>query len=220
MRLPFATLRRWLAGGRRRDADDVTTGRWVVVDTETTGLDPARDRLVAIGAVAVDDDGIRLDDSFEIVLQSMAPGAAASIEVHGIGQQAQAAGTPAAAALVAFRDWAAGAPRVGFHVDFDRAVLRNAALHAGVAMDEGSWLDLAPLAAAIAPEAHPRGGQSLDDWLTAFGIECMSRHNAAADALATAELLLRLRAIAARQGHAGYAALARIARQRKWLGGR
>ena len=59
-----------------------------------------------------------------------------------------------------------------------------------------AWLDLAPLAGALVPEAYRYGGRSLDDWLAAFGIECTIRHNAAADALATAELLLRLRSLA------------------------
>ena len=55
------------------------------------------------------------------------------------------------------------------------------------------------------PEAYRYGGRSLDDWLAAFGIECTIRHNAAADALATAELLLRLRSLAGRQGTRGFA---------------
>ena len=38
---------------------------------------------------------------------------------------------------------------------------------------------------------------------------CTLRHNAAADAFASAELLLRLRAMAARQGRVGFDALVR-----------
>ena len=89
---------------------------------------------------------------------------------------------------------------MGFHTDFDRAVLRVAFAGAGLPADDRPWLDLAPLAGALVPEAYRYGGRSLDDWLAAFGIECTIRHNAASDALATAELLLRLRAIAAKQG--------------------
>jgi DNA polymerase-3 subunit epsilon len=189
-----------------------------VIDTETSGLDPQVDRLLAIGAVAVDDDGILLDDSFEIVLKGEPSGDAANIAVHGIGHGAQRAGAPAARALAAFRDWAADAPRVGFHADFDRTVLRLAFAGAGVPMDDGRWLDLAPLAAALVPEAYRYGGRSLDDWLAAFGIECTIRHNAASDALATAELLLRLRAMAAKQGTRGFDALRKASRQQKWLG--
>ncbi len=214
MNSPLASLRRWLG----RDTAPTQTGRWVVVDTETSGLDPEHDRLLAIGAVAVDDDGILLDDSFEIVLRGDPSGDAANIVVHGIGHGAQAAGVPVRGALEAFRAWAADAPRVGFHTDFDRAVLRVAFAGAGLPADDRPWLDLAPLAGALVPEAYRYGGRSLDDWLAAFGIECTIRHNAASDALATAELLLRLRAIAAKQGTRGFAALVKTARAQKWLG--
>jgi DNA polymerase-3 subunit epsilon len=193
-------------------------GRWVVVDTETSGLDPARDRLLAIGGVAVDANGIQLDDSFEIVLKGDRSGDAANIAVHGIGHGAQATGIAAPDALAAFRTWAADDPHVGFHTDFDRAVLRNAFAGAGIPADDRPWLDLAPLAMALVPDAQRYGGRSLDDWLAAFDIECTIRHNAASDALATAELLLRLRAIAAKQGARGFKALLRTARQQKWLG--
>ena len=74
------------------------------------------------------------------------------------------------------------------------------------------------LAGALVPDTYRSGGRSLDDWLAAFGIECVVRHNAAADALATAELLLRLRALAAKQGTRGFAALVKAAKQQKWLG--
>ena len=60
--------------------------------------------------------------------------------------------------LAAFRDWAADAPRVGFHADFDRAVLRNASPARRHRRPTTSpWLDLAPLAAALAPDAYRRG---------------------------------------------------------------
>jgi DNA polymerase-3 subunit epsilon len=212
------SLRRLLPRfGRSGSADGPE--RWVVVDTETSGLDPEHDRLLAIGGVAVTATGIEIDDSFEIVLKGDATGSAANIIVHGIGHAAQARGVPVVEALTAYGDWVAGAPLIGFHADFDRAVLRNAFARAGIPAADAPWLDLSPLAAALVPEAyrHRYGGRSLDDWLAAFGIECTIRHNAAADAMATAELLLRLRVVAARQGARGFAALSKVAHQQKWL---
>jgi DNA polymerase-3 subunit epsilon len=207
---------RIFGGGGGDDAG--AASRWVVVDTETSGLDPQNDRLLAIGAVAVDAAGVLPGDSFEIVLQGGATGEAANIVVHGIGHEAQRAGVPARDALAAYVEWTAGAPRVGFHTDFDRVVLARALAAQGLADDRRAWLDLAPLAGALVPDTYRSGGRSLDDWLAAFGIECTIRHNAASDALATAELLLRLRAIAAKQGTRGFAALVKAARAQKWLG--
>ena len=192
--------------------------RWVVVDTETSGLDPERDALLAIGAVAIDGEGIRVADSFEVVLRNAAAGDAANVVIHGIGYGAQSEGVPPADALPAFAAYVGAAPCVGFHTGFDRAVLERAFAGAGAAPMATPWLDVAELAAALHPEQHNRGQRSLDDWLTRYAIDTALRHSAAGDALATAELLLRLRAIAAAQGSRGFAALARTARQHRWLG--
>jgi len=192
--------------------------RWVVVDTETSGLDPQRDALLAVGAVAVDADGIRVADSFEVVLQHEAAGDAENVAIHGIGWGAQRAGTPLADAMPAFAAYVGAAPCVGFHASFDRTVLARAFAAAGAGAAPSRWLDVAELAAALHPDQHKRGERSLDDWLARYGIETASRHTAAGDALVTAELLLRLQAQAAEQGSRGFAAISRRARQHRWLG--
>ena len=75
-------------------------------DTETSGLDPRRDRLLAIGAVAVDGQGIRLGDSFEAVVRTEGVGTPDNVVVHGIGHETQRAGMPVAAALRAATGYA------------------------------------------------------------------------------------------------------------------
>ena len=205
---------RWrslFAGAARADP------RCVVVDTETAGLDPARDALLAIGAVAVDDVGIALADSFEIVLRQDGPVRAENVLVHGLGHAAQRAGEAPAKALAAFAAYVSGAPCVGFHVPFDRAVLDRAFARAGVTGAPAIWLDVAELAPALVPDRYQRGARGLDDWLAHFDIETTARHTAAGDALATAELLLRLRSLATAEGR-GFADLVRLSRQRRWLG--
>jgi DNA polymerase-3 subunit epsilon len=44
------------------------SSRFVVISTETTGLNPNKDVLLSLGAVAVENNAIIVDDSFEIVL--------------------------------------------------------------------------------------------------------------------------------------------------------
>ena len=60
--------------------------------------------------------------------------------------------------------------------------------------------------------------RSLDDWLQLFGIQNHDRHDALADALATAQLLLVVLAAAGRQGLATWADLARLQKDQRWLG--
>ncbi|HEX4882538.1 MAG TPA: 3'-5' exonuclease [Casimicrobiaceae bacterium] len=206
--------KRLFGAGERGDGG---AARWIVIDTETTGLDVARDALLAVGGVAVGPDGVRPDDSFEVLLRNEAGSSHENIVVHGIGRQAQAGGVPVEEAMRAFAAWAGDAPAAGFHVPFDRAVLARAARAAGVALPDRPWLDLAPLAAALTPPDPKKPPPGLDDWLALYGIDCAVRHHAAGDALATAELLLRLRALARREGARDFAGLVRLAKHQRWL---
>ncbi|MFN5166991.1 MAG: 3'-5' exonuclease [Pseudomonadota bacterium] len=212
-------LRRLLEG-RGRGADE--PGRWVVLDVESSGLDPRADRLLAIAAVAVHREGDRLRvalaDSFEAVLRhdpaTVAPADRANILVHGIGVGAMRAGAEPAEVLRAFASWAGDAPRLGFHVAFDRALIERFERSALGRASPARWIDLEPLAAIAHPEVRAR---ALDEWMAQFGIECLQRHQAAADALATAELLLRLWPRLLRDCGGRVDALARLAAARRWV---
>lgn len=193
--------------------------RWVVLDVETTGLDMRHDELLAIAAVAVRiDDGaprIALQDSFEAVLHHVSPSTDKdNILVHGIGVQAQRGGAPPAEVLAAFERWIGASPLIAYHAGFDQTMINRAMkrhLQRGL---HSPWLDLAPVASALHPET---GAHALDDWLDHFGISCAVRHQAAADTLATAELLLRLWPAARRKHCATFAGLTALAKHQRWL---
>jgi len=208
---------RWFGGSLRRPPD---TARWVVLDVETTGLDTHHDHLLAIAATAVRFEGdapprVPLADSFEAVLQhDSASTDKANILLHGIGVAAQRAGSPPREVLLAFEQWIGGSPLVGFHAHFDRAMIGRAMRQAVGRQLCSSWLDLAPVASVLHPEV---GGRTLDDWLAHFQIECSVRHQAAADMLATAELVQRLWPAASAQGCASFEGLSALARHQRWL---
>ena len=206
----------------RRDEPAIDERRWVVLDVETTGLDLQHDRLLAIAAVAlrfdVPDRAPRIDlaDSFEAVLQhASASSDKENILLHGIGVEAQRTGAPPEQVLAAFERWIGGAPLVAWHAAFDRTMIARAMKLALQTPPRNPWLDLAPVAAALHPEAG--ADDALDDWLERFGIECAVRHQAAADTLATAELLLRLWPSARAKGCASWRELAALERHQRWL---
>lgn len=193
--------------------------RLVVVDVESSGLDPARDRLLAIGAIALEGGAVVLAQSFEIVLQQTDASSVDNILVHGIGGDAQRAGAPPAAALMAFLEFARRDPLLAFHAPFDRMLIERALRrHLGLRF-EAAWLDLAWLAPAVCGERGERAS-TLDHWLAAFGIENAERHNALADATATAQLALALLAQAAARGIRTVQALRSTAEAQQWLGRR
>jgi len=82
------------------DATPLDELRFVVLDTEATGADAARDRLISIGAVAVIDGEIVLSDTFEMLLKVSHN--QASVTVHGITRDEALGGVDEPEALLAF----------------------------------------------------------------------------------------------------------------------
>ncbi len=213
---------RWQTWWQRGGATAIDDARWVVLDVEASGLDAAHDRLLAIAAIGVHfverRASIELGDSFEVVLRQPEEHAApdkANILLHGIGVGAQRGGVDATVALHAFAAFVADAPLVAFHAAFDRTLIErgfDAALQRRL---PNPWLDLEPFAAVLYPDLKAR---ALDEWMAHFGIQCAVRHQAAADTLATAELLLKLWPRAcAQMARPGFRAASKLAAQRRWV---
>lgn len=166
--------------------------RLVVVDVETSGLNIKKDRLIAIGAVAVVNGRVALADSLEIVLQQQKVSDKDNILIHGIGGEVQREGVPPAQALLSFLEYVGKSPLVAFHTAFDQAMIGRAVRTFLGFRLEHPWTDLAYVAPALYPRLC-RSHRSLDHWMEYFQISNYARHSALADALSTAELLLALR---------------------------
>jgi DNA polymerase-3 subunit epsilon len=184
-------LAAWQALPSPRDDKPLSSSRYVVVDVESSGLNISRDRLIAIGAVAVTNGQVRLNDSLEIVLQQARVSEKDNILIHGIGGTAQREGMPPADALLAFLEYMGKDPLIAFHVAFDESMIRRAMkTYLGLRFRH-VWADLAYVAPALYPQLARRL-RTLDGWMRLFQISNYARHNALADALSTAELLLAL----------------------------
>jgi DNA polymerase-3 subunit epsilon len=193
--------------------------RWIVLDVETSGLNPHSDHLLAIAAVALDVNpdferiAIVIGDSYEAVLKQDLPSSKDNILVHHIGAQAQSEGRPPLEVLNEFQAWVGQCPLLAFHSAFDEAMLGRAYALAGLKQLQNEWLDIEPLAKITGVNPSLR---ALDDWLRHFGIECAVRHQAAADTFATAELLMRLWPYLKREA-SSWSSLRSVARQANWI---
>jgi DNA polymerase-3 subunit epsilon len=185
-------LERWQALPEIDLGSPIDASRYVVVDVETSGLNVNKDRLIAIGAVAVVNGKIALCDGLEIVLLQQRVSDKQNILIHGIGGTAQSEGVPPIDALLTFLEFVGRDPLIAFHVEFDQTMIGRAIREYLGFRLKHPWADLAYVAPALYPELARRC-RSLDHWMTHFGIGNYARHSALADAVATAELLLALR---------------------------
>ena len=165
--------------------------RWVVLDLETTGLNMSKDRVLSIGAVVIEDGAIDFRQQFERTLQCRELKLSPSVLIHGLGPNAIAAGSDPAEALLELLEFIGDSPVLAFHAPFDQHMLGRAVKeHLGHKLQH-VFLDVADIAPFLCPQAQIREA-GLDEWIEWFRLEVFERHNASADALATAELALIL----------------------------
>jgi DNA polymerase III subunit epsilon len=179
--------------------------RFVAIDTETTGLDVQRDRLVSIGAVALEDHQIDVGDTLEVLLPVSHN--TATVTLHGVTREAaRRDGIPEAVAIAGLLDYLGDAIVVGHHVGHDIAMLNAAcARHCDGLVLQNDAVDTRDLALRLAaagflPEAGDQPSHTLDDLCRIFAITPHDRHTASGDAFLTAQIFLRLLRRAQRAG--------------------
>lgn len=171
---------------------------FTVLDTETTGLHcDAGDRLLALGAVRVDGALVRADDTFDALVNPGRHIPAESTAFHGISDDHVADAPPASQVLTDFAAYAADSVLVGHHLAFDLGFLAAPASEAGIVLEPLS-LDTMLLSAVLDP--HPDTRHGLDGVCARFGVAVIGRHTALGDALATAEVLVRMIPVLAERG--------------------
>ena len=175
--------------------------RFVVLDSETTGLNPRKDRIITIGAVAMVNHEILIEDSFEALLKIDYNSSA--VTVHGITREESLAGMDEPEALEQFLKYLGDGVIVGHHIGHDVETL-NAGYerHFGFRTTNPS-LDTMDLTLNLERDGAFAGRDaiqefSLDGLCALFNIIPHDRHTAAGDAFMTALVFQRLLRLAAK----------------------
>jgi DNA polymerase-3 subunit epsilon len=202
-RPPF--IERYLAQFDGTWADDAPNDgvRFVVLDSETTGLNPRTDRIITIGAVAVRAGEIRLDDTFDALIKVERNTDA--VTVHGVTRDESLKGVDESVALERFLAYLGDGVIVGHHIGHDIATL-DVALerHWGIQLSNRS-LDTMDLTLHLERDGAFIGRPAireftLDGLCAMFSVIPHDRHTAGGDAFITAQVFLRLLRLATRYG--------------------
>ena len=167
----------------------------VVLDTETTGLDPERDRIVDIGAVRLG-RGLESGESFTTLVDPGVPIPLFITRLSGIRDEDVRGAPGFAEAFAQVRDFVGDAVVVGHNVGFDREHLAAGARRAGLPPLANEWFDTLESALLLYPELDRHALAVLAE---EFGID-REAHRALLDAETTADVLRRLVARAAGLG--------------------
>ena len=163
--------------------------RYVVFDTETTGLRPSDgDEIISIAAVRCNRGEVDETGAFSRLVNPGRPIPRASIRFHGITDDMVAGESPIGDVLPAFHAYTGDSVLVAHNADFDMTFLRMKEAELGVEF-ANAVLDTMMLSLFVDPVSQ---NHSLDAIAERLGVEVEGRHTALGDSIATARVFCRL----------------------------
>ena len=169
---------------------------YTVFDTETTGLDPAVDRIIQIGAARLVNGKLLRQEGFEQLVDPQRSLPEAGIAIHGI-QPEMVRGQPTIdRVLPAFHIFVGDTVLVAHNAAFDMRFLELKEASSGVRFDR-PVLDTFLLSAVLFPNQVSHRLEAIAERL---GVSVLGRHTAVGDAIVTAEIFLKMLPLLVNQG--------------------
>jgi len=167
----------------------------VVVDCETTGLNPRTDEVIAIAALVVHGHRIKASTAFTAVIRPDKAPTSTSIKVHRLRPQDVAQGQAMYEVLPKLLRFIGGRPIVGYYVDFDVRMLDKYILPYIQAKLPNRRIEVSSMYYNLKYSGAPPG-TVLDlrfaSILSDLGIPSLEQHDAFNDAVVTAMMYVQL----------------------------
>lgn len=164
--------------------------RFVVFDTETTGLNPKSDRILSIGTVAINQFQIDIADQLELYLKQDLFNSE-TVSIHGLLMEGTFDKLDEPEAIQYFLAHIKNAILVAHHVAFDVAMINEALRRMNLPKLKNKVIDTGKLykkTKYLKDDKH----YSLDELCDQFDLTKHDRHTASGDAYLTALLFLKL----------------------------
>lgn len=165
---------------------------YTVFDTETTGLDPdGGDEIISIAAVRIANNKIVYQDLFDELVDPKRDIPLESYNIHGIDYEMVAGKKQIAEVLSLFKNYTSQSVLVGHNIAFDMKMFKVKEKTTHIRFTN-PVLDTLLLSAILHPNLKKHDMDSISKRL---GIKIIGRHTALGDAVATAQIFLKLVAI-------------------------
>lgn len=176
---------------KKNDCNDLSTTRFIVFDTETTGLNPSADRILSIGAISVIGNTLNISDSFEMYLKQNTFNAE-TVEIHGILKEGSIIKFEEKEVIIQFLDYIKDAVLVAHHTAFDVAMVNESLSRLGLPNLKNKSLDTGILFKKTILHKTSNKHFGLDELSDIFNIKKHDRHTASGDAYITGLIFLKI----------------------------
>ncbi|WP_299534574.1 PolC-type DNA polymerase III [Ulvibacterium sp.] len=179
---------------QKKQTENLQEVRFVVLDTETTGFDYNKDRILSIGALTLQHKKIKVAESFSAYLEQEVH-SKETVKIHGIRKEGRKDTIPEEEALQKFLAFLGNAVIIAHHALFDIHMI-NAALDRLHLPDlKNRYLDTSSLYKKTRLRSNliqQQESYTLDELADMFNISKKDRHTALGDAYITAIAFLKI----------------------------
>jgi len=165
--------------------------RFVVFDTETTGLEIKEDRILSIGAIGIIGNTLDVADSLELYIRQEAFNSK-TIPIHGILKEGKVLKVSEEEAVAKFLIYIKDAILVAHHAAFDIAMINGCLLRQGLPKLKNKVLDTGILFKKTKLCDNLDRYYSLDELSNLFHLKKHDRHTSSGDAYLTGLIFLKI----------------------------
>ncbi len=177
------------------EAPAIEDARFIIFDTETTGIHKQTDRMLSLGAVELTWNRINLSNSLELYVEQEVFSKDA-VAIHGIlKENSKYTKISEEEAVKTFLEYIGNAVLVGHHIGFDVGIINYALKRLGAPKLKNKIVDTGVLfkrTVHLVNITNPDKVYSLDDLCEELNIPRTDRHKAMGDAYITALAFLKI----------------------------
>ncbi|WP_296383072.1 3'-5' exonuclease [Winogradskyella sp.] len=180
----------YVAHFKEKQQVDIEGIRFIIFDTETTGLNPKKDRILSIGCIGVENSRIKVADQLESYL-SQEHFNVETVKIHGLLKEGKLSKIDEEEAIIEFLSYIENAILVAHHAAFDVAMVNNVLKRMQLPKLKNKVLDTGHLFQKTKLDTS-KEHFGLDELSNRFSIPLHDRHTASGDAYITAVLFLKI----------------------------
>ncbi|PQV45475.1 DNA polymerase-3 subunit epsilon [Jejuia pallidilutea] len=170
----------------------ISSTKFIAFDTETTGFDIDRDRVLSIGAVTLKNNRIAVNSNFEVYINQeiFKP---ETVKIHGLLKKGNLKKISELEAIESFLDYIKNNVLIAHHARFDFNMINSMLLRNGLGELKNEFIDTAVLFKKSKHIIYQDNlkNYSLDELAKELNVPVVDRHTANGDALITAIVFLK-----------------------------